>query len=168
MTLLDDEIRRIGRNMQHVLRQSAYSDEVPIRIHERGPDDGHGLGGPAFHPRFLSWLQSSGVCLCDERDEEGQRRGHRPECNRNGALPRLGRPNRRSNPRRLNKALRRLRNLSPETFPIVRLTISHGYRLPSAWAAVNESRYRRGEEPYTNEELSALTIAGFDLLTEVF
>jgi len=147
---------------------AAFINEVPLRMHERGTDSGHGLGGPAFHPKLLAYLKDAGVCLCDETWPDGRPRTH--SCDRRFKdAPVQLRPSKFQNhPRRLKRALRQLRLISPVEFDPIYLMIARGRTWHEARDQINTTRLTRGQDPHSEADFTVLTIAGFDKLCEAF
>ena len=145
-----------------------FVSEVPLRLHEKGPDSGHGLGGPAFHPKLIAYLKDAGVCFCDETWPDGKPRNH--ACDRRFEdRPAQFRDSKFQNhPRRLKRALRQLRLIAPQEFDPVYLMIARGRTWTQALDEINSGRAARGFDPYSEEEFVVLTVAGFDKLTVAF
>lgn len=164
MSEIEDEVRRLARDLGRMLWHDGYADEVPMAIHERGTDAGHGLGGPAFHPRFLSWLRDAGVCVCPETKPDGTPAPH--TCDRRfEGTARFRDPRRESHPRRLKRAFRQLRLLAPyDQYHLVFLVVARGRAFPAAVEQVNAARVARGEAPMTQQEAALVLVAGTDLL----
>lgn len=144
-----------------------FSNEVPLRIHEKGTGAGHGLGGPALHPKFISYLKDAGVCFC-EPDAMGVERPH--ICDRRFAeTPARFRESKFQNhPRRLRRALRQLRLIAPQEFDPVYLMLARGRSWHQAFDEINTGRLARGNPPHTESDFLVLTMAGFDKLTACF
>ena len=90
---------------EHVLEQTRFwlryfadewVGETPLKIHTRDTDDGHGLGGPAFHYEFVRWLGP--ICNCPDCIREDRRKR-----NAEGRL-------------NTTRAFRKLRKVSPREF----------------------------------------------------
>ena len=76
-----------------------WMGEVPLNIHARAVDDGHGLGSPAFHADFIRWLGP--ICSCPACFETDKRR-------------------RNSDSRtRATKSFRKLRKVAPREFDVL-------------------------------------------------
>lgn len=170
MRELAAEADRLNQRIERVRwgERQQFVSEVPLRLHERGPDLGHGLGGPAFHPRFEAWLRDAGVCFCDATWPDGAPRNH--ACDRRFKDRPAGfRGSRFENhPRRLKRALRQLRLIAPAEFDAIYLMIARNQSWPQAMERINSGRFTRGHEPYSASEFMVLTIAGFDKLVEAF
>jgi hypothetical protein len=161
---LDDEVSRLALDLRKMLWKGDYAGEAPMAIHERATDSGHGLGGPAFHPRFLSYLRDAGVCMCEPEWPDGTPRPH--ACDRRFAgSAKFREPRRETHPRRLKRAFRQLRLLAPfDQYHIVFLVIARGRPFPDALAQVNEARLARGDEALTQQDGAVMLVAGTDLL----
>lgn len=164
MTQIEDEVRRLAKDLERMLWRDDYAGEVPYSIHERGTDSGHGLGGPAFHPRFLSYLKDAGVCLCPETKPDGTPSPH--ACDRRfEGRARFMEPRRQTHPRRLKRAFRQLRLLVPhDQYHLVFLIVARGWAFPKAVEQVNAARLARGEEAMTQPEAAVMLVCGTDLL----
>ncbi len=76
-----------------------WMGEVPLNIHSRAVDDGHGLGSPAFHADFIRWVGP--ICTCPSCFESDKKR-------------------RNSDSRtRATKAFRKLRKVAPREFDVL-------------------------------------------------
>lgn len=76
-----------------------WMNEVPLNVHSRAVDDGHGLGGLAFHADFIRWLGP--ICKCNTCIQEEKKR-------------------RNSDSRtRTTKAFRKLRKVAPREFDVL-------------------------------------------------
>jgi hypothetical protein len=184
LTAISTEYRRVTRNMDLMLRQSSYREEVPTQIHGRAlglRDDTNpsirlhpttesriahdGLGAPDFAPDFERYLAAAGVCMCEWLDEDGE---VIHSCDRDERVARFRASRRRAAPRRLKAALRQLRRLSPPSFDIIFPVVARGQSLDQVLRRVNDGRQTRGQEPYTDTEFGVHVIAGLDLLTTIF
>jgi hypothetical protein len=162
--LLAKEVERLTRDLGYVISSSqGYAAEVPIRIHDRGTDAGHGLGGPKFSAEFLRWI-TTGSCSCKEPPVNGT---HEDTCYRDSPT-RMGRSSHRSHPRRLHRALRHLRAVSPIEFDPVYLILARGFSWRDALEKINTDRGRRGQEPHSEADFTVLTIAGISKICERF
>ena len=168
MSELDDEVSRLALDLRKMLWKGDYAGEVPMAIHERATDSGHGLGGPAFHPRFLSYLRDSGACLCEPEWPDGTPRPH--ACDRRFAgSARFREPKRETHPRRLKRAFRQLRLLAPrDQHDMAFLVVARGLPFPDALAHVNAKRLARGEAEMTQQDAAVFLIAGVSLLEEAW
>jgi hypothetical protein len=166
VTAFEDEVQRLRDDLWRMLyRGGDYASEVPYSIHERGVDSGHGLGGPPFHPRFLSYLRDAGACMCPETRPDGTPQAH--TCDRRfEGRARFREPARTSHPRRLKRAFRQLRLLAGhDQYHLVFLVVARGWTLPSAAEHVNSARSARGEEPMDETDAKVMLVCGVDLLT---
>lgn len=197
MSLMEAEVRRVSRRVGLMARSGDYVAEAPARIHGRAVDSGNDylgpgaplrlhppnrenglqprsdlagqhdtLGAPVFDPRFEAWLKAGGVCMCEPHVEDGEiiHRG----CNQDERANRLRRSANHNDPRRMKRALRKLRAVSPASFPLVWLLLVRGNTYAQATAAINTERHARGLEPHTETDFAVLVIAGFDLCAALF
>lgn len=164
------EAMRLNRKIERVRwgDPHLYVSEVPLRLHEKGPDSGHGLGGPALHPKLIAYLKDAGVCFCDETWPDGQERQH--ACDRRFAdkPARFQGSKFQNHPRRLKRALRQLRLIAPQEFDAIYLMLARGRTWHQAFEQINSSRSTKGRDLYSEMEFMVLTIAGFDKLVEAF
>ncbi len=168
MSAVEDEARRISGDLWRMLGRGSYAGEVPYSIHERGTDSGHGLGGPAFHPRFLAYLKDAGVCLCPETKPDGTPQPHFCDRRFEGSA-RFVEPRRQTHPRRLKRAFRQLRLLAPyDEYHIVYLIVARGRTLAQAAEQVSGARLARGEDALTTEDAALMWICGADLLSSAW
>ena len=165
MSEIEDEVARLSDGLWRMLvRGGDYASEVPTAIHERGTDSGHGLGGPAFHPRFISYLRDAGVCMCPETKPDGSPQPHYCDRRFEGSA-RFREPRRESHPRRLKRAFRQLRLLAPhDQYHVCYLIVARGWTFPKALERINASRLERGEAPLTQRDAAVMVVAGIDLL----
>lgn len=165
MSEIETEIDRLSQNLWRMLaRGGDYVSEVPYAIHERGTDIGHGLGGPAFHPRFLAYLKDAGVCLCPETKPDGTPQPH--FCDRRfEGQAKFREARKESHPRRLKRAFRQLRLLAPyDQYHICYLIVARQCSFPQALDQVNSARLARGENPLSLEDGALVVVTGIDLL----
>lgn len=188
---LAHEMARLERSARYMLGdhgQDSESAEAPVRIHGREPDYGNdyeqgrplevrertfghgtihrsatdqehdGLGGPEFHSDFLRWLTDAGVCMC-----EGD---HRFPCHTVTARFRFSRN--KAHPRRLRRAFRQLRDIDPVAYDVLWLLVARGLPFAAVTIRINDERYRRGQEPYSDADLTVFTISGFSILSAAF
>lgn len=165
MSEIADEVSRLSEGLWRMLaRGGDYVSEVPYAIHERGTDSGHGLGGPAFHPRFIAYLADSGACMCAETKPDGTPLPH--YCDRRfEGQARVREPKRESHPRRLKRAFRQLRLLAPyDQYHLVFLAVARSRPFPDALAQVNAHRLARGDVEMSERDGAIALIAGVDML----
>jgi hypothetical protein len=167
-----------------MLQQSTYADEVPSRLHGRAlglRDDTSpsirlhpptevralhdGLGAPDFTPDFERYLAAAGVCMCERLDLDGE---VIHLCDRDPRVARFRASAKRAHPRRLKRALQRLRRLSPATFDIIFPVVARGQSWVEVRNRVNEGRIARGQEPYSDTDFGVHVIAGLDLLGAIY
>lgn len=143
--------------------RESWNDEVPLRIHGFGVDEGHGLGGPPLHPEFEKWLGP--ICFC----------GRRPELDKSGQpIKGTGCPSmkslERSNPRkyrsdarlRTTRAFRKLRKVAPREFDALYLMTAHHASFETALASLNDRAFRLGKPSYQPHDLVLLLVSGVD------
>jgi hypothetical protein len=162
---IEVEVDRLWQGLWRMLaRGGGYVSEVPFAIHERGTDSGHGLGGPAFHPRFTSYLRDAGVCLCPETKPDGTPQPH--YCDRRFEGTGRMRPAKpEPHPRRLKRAFRQLRLLAPyDQYHMVYLVVARGWTFPQAVRQVDAARLTRGDVPLTGQDAVVMLVAGLDIL----
>jgi hypothetical protein len=167
---LTPEIKRLNGDLTRVLYKDSSAAEVPLRMHDHGTDSGHGLGGPPFHPKLVSYLKSAGVCFCEPQEVAG-RMTLRHYCDRRyresrfDARAKLRPSERHGHPHRLKRALRQLQNLVPyDQYHIVYLMVSRGRDWQQTLTQVNDNRARRGDDPLAVLDFEVMMVAGFDLL----
>lgn len=166
MSAIEVEAKRLNQHLWRMLVRGGSASEVPLRLHDHGTDAGHGLGGPPLHPKLIAYLRDAGACFCDEFDVDGNPRPH--ICDRRFEdAPARFRPSRQqSHPRRLKRALRQVRLMVPyDQYHLVYLMVSRGRSMEQAAEQVNSARMTHGLDPYTEEDIVVMMIAGFDLLT---
>jgi hypothetical protein len=167
MTALQAEAKRLNDDLVRMLwKGGSYASEIPIRIHERGTDSGHGLGGPPLHPRFIAYLKDAGVCMCDEFDAMNNLRPHICDKRFVDRPARFRESDKARHPRRLKRALRQLRLICPAEFDVVYLMVARGRSWTAALDQINSSRYARGEDLYTQEDFVVLMVSGFSKLVD--
>ena len=165
MSEIEAEVERLSQRMWRMLaRGGDYVSEIPYAIHERGTDSGHGLGGPAFHPAFISYLVAAGVCMCPETKPDGTPQPH--YCDRRFEGTARMRPSRHeTHPRRLKRAFRQLRLLAPyDQYHACYLITARSRTFAQAQEQVNTARLARGEVPLTPTDMAIMVVAGIDLL----
>lgn len=128
---------------------SSYADEVPTRIHSRGTDDGHGLGGPPFHPGFLAWLEAGDVRK-DGKPRESEKRlsDHRL---------------------RVTRAYRKVRRMAPTEWFVLQLVCVHHLDVVKVTEVMNQRAEDRGlEERYTSLGVTALLASALDKMSKFY
>lgn len=164
MSEIEAEARRLNEQVMRMLWRGGYVSEAPVRIHDRGTDSGHGLGGPPLHPRFVAWLRDAGVCFCDETDALGRPRQHVCDKRFGDRQVQFRESRREAHPRRLKRALRQLRLVCPAEFDVVFLMVARGLAWEAAMARINDGRTARGLDPYSKEDFVVLMVSGFSKL----
>jgi hypothetical protein len=159
------ELGRLDQAARHMLAQSQAWSEVPLRIHDRGADQGHGLGSPPFSAAFERYLRAAGACFC-EPIEGGP--AHRYPCTIGSEPIRFVASKRKAHPQRLKRALRQLRGIDPHSFDITFLIAARGMTFDQASARINAGRYAAGQEPFSRTDFVVFAINGFALLTEAY
>jgi hypothetical protein len=126
-----------------------WMDEVPLRVHSYGVDDGHGLGGPAFHPDFIRWLGP--ICTC-------------PDCLQ------IERKRRNSDSRtRTTKAFRKLRKIAPREFDVLYSLCVLRNSIDGTAEFLNARAIRLDKpERYTRAGVILLAISGVDKLRSYY
>lgn len=126
-----------------------WTGEVPLRVHGGGVDDGHGLGGPAFHADFIRWLGP--ICTCPACHRETQKR-------------------RNSESRtRATRAFRKLRKVAPREFDVL-YSICVLRNSINGTAEFLTSRAVRLDKPerYDRTSVILLAISGVDKLRSFY
>lgn len=131
--------------------------EAPTRIHAYGTDDGHGLGGPPFHPEFSNWLGQ--ICFCGRRanPDTGEK-----------ACPSLelqirGRRQNSESRQRTTRAFRKLRKVAPREFDALYLMCALRASFWTTLTALNERAERLDKpERYSPDDLMILIVSGVD------
>jgi hypothetical protein len=126
-----------------------WRQEFPHKLHTYGPDDGHGLGGPAFHPDFIRFLGniphvcSDGACRNEmRRNEAGRNHDSRT---------------------RTTRAFRKVRRVAPREFDVLYLLCVLSYSVDDVVRALNQ-RAERLEKPerYDRRGVTYLALSGLD------
>lgn len=167
MSVIAAELMRQQQRTNYALRQGSYVAEVPIRIHERELDHG---GALEWHPAFVRYLTSAGVCFCPV-DEPNWIERFGPDyhfCDRRVRSDRFRQPNFRMHPHRLKRALRQVRLISKAAFEVVYPVIARGLSWEQCRARIAADRTARGDEPYTDTEWACLVISGLDLVSSSY
>lgn len=189
------ELRRLDIGDRYMSASAGdVADEAPLRVHSRDVDYGHdrsgghplrvhppsfghgpivsggerehdGLGAPEFHPSFLAYLRENGVCMCPEPTEADQR-AHRYPCSKAPTRIRTKVAS-HSNSRRWSRAFRQLRGIDPKAFDIM-WPLHNGTPIPEVFSRINDGRYRRGENPYSEMEFAVHWLNGRKLLQDMF
>jgi hypothetical protein len=124
------------------------SDEFPLTINRR--DTEGELGGLVWSPEFAGYLRDVGVCMCEGKCSCRRKSGN--------SYAR----------RRLLRAFRMLRSISPEAYDACWLLAMHRIPYSEMEERLNLTRLRKGERPLTSEEIALFVISGFDLLAHVW
>jgi hypothetical protein len=149
MQTLITERDRLVRHLSLILRRP--SEELPLRICS---DEVEGeLGGLAWHPEFAGYLKDAGVCFCTGEHT---------------CTSTTYRLERGKGFRRLRKAFRELRRISPEAYDACWLLIMHRVPYEVMASRLNDTRMRRGEPPYSPTDIALFVISGLDLLTTLW
>lgn len=160
------ELARQGRLVDRLLNQGTFVEEVPLRLHDRSIDAG---GAPEWHPTFVRYLASSGVCFCrDDPEWIAEHGADYHVCDKRLRTDRFRSPNHRMHPHRLKRALRQLRVLSKPAFEVVYPVLARGMTWDACRARIASDRTRRGETPHTDIEWAALIVSGLDLVASSY
>ena len=130
--------------------------ETPIRIHAYGTDDGHGLGGPPFHPEFETWLGQ--ICFCGRK--------FNPETGEKGCPSmelQIARNKNHESRRRTTRAFRKLRKVAPREFDALYLMCALQVSFWDTLRSLNDRAERLDKpERYTPSDLMVLIVSGID------
>jgi hypothetical protein len=142
--------------------------ETPIRIHGFGVDDGHGLGGPPFHPEFEHYLGP--ICFCGRKAQcapgcrvsVGGR--HLTTCDPGCPTERVPKRSRNTDSRlRTTRAFRKLRRVAPREFDVLYLMCALDSSFEATQDALNQRALRLGKpERYGIAETLLLVVSGVD------
>jgi len=164
VTTLASEVVRLNRDLS---RMNQYHDgvvaEAPMRLHDHGTDAGHGLGGPPLSAPFIAYIGA--ICACGRKANQTDPDDH--GCSAAGTA--FFRPSdRKGHPRRLKRALRKLRDIAPAEYDAVFLMTMRGHSWHAARERINVGRVVRHQAPYSEADFVILTIAGTAKLVELF
>jgi hypothetical protein len=128
---------------------ASYADEIPTRIHSRGTDDGHGLGGPPFHPGFLAWLEAGDLYKSGKpKESEKRRTDHRL---------------------RVTRAYRKVRRMAPTEWFVLQLVCVHHLDVQRVTEVMNQRAEDRGlDERYTSLGVTALLASALDKMSKFY
>lgn len=131
--------------------------EVPLKMHGYGTDDGHGLGGPPFHPEFESWLGQ--ICFCGRK--------FNPDTGEKGCpsleLQMARRQTNTQSRQRTTRAFRKLRKVAPREFDALYLMCALNASFWTTLTSFNERAERMNKpERYAPEDLMILIVSGID------
>lgn len=134
-----------------------FEQDLPIRIHGYGVDDGHGLGGPPLHPEFERWLGP--ICFCGRRPD--------PKIPGDRGCPstkykQKSKGYQTESRLRTTKAFRRLRKVAPREFDAVFLMVAHRASFSTVLQSFNERAERLGKPTYRPEDIMLLIVSGID------
>ena len=126
-----------------------YSDEIPMRIHSRGTDDGHGLGGPPFHPEFLAWLEAGDIKKNGDPKESAKRLGdHRL---------------------RVTRSFRKVRRMAPTEWFVLQLVCVHRLDVVRVVEVMNERAEQRDfPERYDAKGITTLLASALDKASKFY
>lgn len=131
--------------------------ETPLKMHAYGTDDGHGLGGPPFHPEFENWLGQ--ICFCGRKYNAITGEKGCPSLE-------LQMSRRQSNSlarQRTTRAFRKLRKVAPREFDALYLMCALQASFWTTLNALNERAERLDKpERYTPSDLMVLIVSGID------
>lgn len=173
MNEMDAEVARLNEHLRRMMWHGRLSVEVPLRLHEHGVDQGHGLGGPPLSAQLISFLRDAGVCFCEPIEVMEGKTAYmqmRHTCDRRfrDAPARFRAANPQSHPRRLKRALRQLRLMAPVEFDIVYLMVARGMAWQDVRERINTGRAASGQEELSVEDFMVLMIAGASKLIEAW
>lgn len=157
------ELARQTKRIERIMVQGSFVDEVPLKIHERQMDRG---GVHEWHPAFISYLRSAGVCFCEIDDPEWIARfgANAHLCDRRPASGKFRSPTYHMHPHRLKRALRKLRGLDKAAFEACYPVLARGLTWEQCRARIDTTRIARGEAALLDIEWAALVISGLSLL----
>lgn len=161
MIELDNEVRRINRQVGRMTWRDSYAAEVPYRIHSAGTGDGHGLGGPELAPEFVAYLRDAGVCFCEPFETRDGTALFRHSCDKRRRGPETVTAE-KFHTRRIKRALRQLRSICFEEWEVVHARLARGLAWPQVIEQVNGHRRARGAIEATPLEIGILAVSGFD------
>lgn len=126
-----------------------YAGEIPIRIHSRGTDDGHGLGGPPYHPDFVAWLEAGDVKRNGKPTESAKRLGdHRL---------------------RVTRSFRKVRRMAPTEWFVLQLVCVHRLDILQVVEVMNSRAEERNlPERYDARGVTALLSSALDKATKFY
>jgi hypothetical protein len=111
-----------------------YLSETPMRIHSMGTDDGHGLGGPPFHPEFVNWLQAG-----EDSDRKGDHR------------------------QRITRVFRKVRRVAPTEWYVLQMVCVQRIDIAHLVTLMNERAEAKGHpERYDAMGVTTLLMAALD------
>ncbi len=133
-----------------------WVSETPQKLHAYGTDDGHGLGGPPFHPEFERWLGQ--ICFCGRK--------FNPLTGEKGcpSLELQIAKNRNTFSRqRTTRAFRKLRKVAPREFDALYLMCALQMSFWTTLESLN-ARAERLDKPerYEATDLMVLIVSGVD------
>jgi hypothetical protein len=134
-----------------------WVSEVPLKMHAYGTDDGHGLGGPPFHPEFEHWLGQ--ICFCGRKFNPATGEPGCPSLE----LQMTKRRTNTASRQRTTRAFRKLRKVAPREFDALYLMCA----LQASFWATLEALNLRAErldkpERYEPADLMVLIVSGID------
>lgn len=133
MKFTTEDLERLTERVQFY--STEYMAEIPMRIHSRGTDDGHGLGGPPYHPQFEAWLKAG---------EPNERRvdDHRM---------------------RVTRAFRKIRQIAPREYFVLQLICAKRMDIVEVTRIMNERAEKGGHpERYTPMVVTVLLSSALD------
>lgn len=144
--ILDAETQKKAVEMIDFL-STEYIGELPIRIHMRGTDDGHGLGGPPFAPEFIRWLDAGS----EAEDTKVRRARYRGET---AFL---------DHRQRVTRVFRKIRKVAPREYYVLSLATTKRMSVVQITNAMNDRAEKGGfPERYTVDGVTALLILALD------
>jgi hypothetical protein len=144
MRLPKEQVERI--NYWVAFFRAEYEGEVPMQIHAKvgGSDEGGGLGGPPFHPRFISWLTAQ-MEKPNNRGLYSGQHGHN----------------------RVTKVLRLIREVSPTEYFVLQRIVNDHLTIEQTVNVMNARSEERGlDETWDYGTVLALLMAGIDKMSK--
>lgn len=157
------EVERINASLYRITRKGEFVQEVPLRIHTRDTDDGHGLGGPQFSRAFVSFVGQ--LCTCGRKKDP-----YDPDDHGCSTTPTrfLRGSDHKMHAQRLKRALRKLRAIAPAEHDALYLMLALGYSFDAARDKINDGRLRRLQPEYSETDFMVLAVAGASKLIESY
>jgi hypothetical protein len=145
MILSDEQVRKANELLDFFATE--YIGEIPLRIHMRGTDDGHGLGGPPFSPEFIRWIDA-GSKQEDDKIRKARYRGD---------------PAFLDHRQRVTRVFRKIRRVAPREYYVLSLAATKGMTVTEISLAMNIRAEELGHpERYTPHGVTALLILALD------
>lgn len=144
--IVDEDTQKKAIEMIDFLA-TEYISELPMRIHMRGTDDGHGLGGPPFAPEFIRWIDA-GSKVEDDQIRRARYRGETAFLDHR---------------QRVTRVFRKIRRVAPREYYVLSLATTKRMSVIQITNAMNR-RAEKGNFPerYTVDGVTALLILALD------